>query len=290
MNYKQTESGLYIPEHYKPYPTGFDFFCGCGGFSLGFIQAGFEVVGALEWSTDASHTYMRNLGAYPMKIHYSSEAHKNRLENYFEKNYKKLMKEGKDIKTFSVSGGGWIKTEREMGHIFPPVKNFFFGDIIEYSGLDILEKLGMKPGELDVIFGGPPCQGFSRANSNSKEKKTTDPRNALVFHFARMIVEMQPKMFCMENVPDILNMYTPTGTPVIHQFLKIIEDGNYMSYEAGLKALGIAEKELGKKLRAVPVVSSMKPKKKAQRKKKIKKVKQLGLKFTKIITNENDHL
>ncbi|TAD77911.1 MAG: DNA cytosine methyltransferase [Oscillatoriales cyanobacterium] len=50
--------------------------------------------------------------------------------------------------------------------------------------------------EIDVIFGGPPCQGFSMMGKRAFD----DPRNALMFHFARLVQELQPKYFVIENV------------------------------------------------------------------------------------------
>lgn len=49
---------------------------------------------------------------------------------------------------------------------------------------------------VDVVFGGPPCQGFSLMG----KRLLDDPRNTLVFHFLRLVSELQPKYFVMENV------------------------------------------------------------------------------------------
>lgn len=73
-------------------------------------------------------------------------------------------------------------------------------DITSISGRDLKKHL---PGEkIDIIVGGPPCQGFSLAG-NRNEK---DERNLLVFHFARIVGELKPKAFVMENVLGILSM------------------------------------------------------------------------------------
>ena len=73
-------------------------------------------------------------------------------------------------------------------------------DISKLSGKDILKRLNNN--EVDVVVGGPPCQGFSLAGN----RKRDDERNLLVFHFARLINELQPKAFVMENVLGILSM------------------------------------------------------------------------------------
>jgi DNA (cytosine-5)-methyltransferase 1 len=243
IKYKQLNSGIIVPAQYKKYPTCFDFFAGCGGFSLGFIKAGFEVVGALEIDPSAAHTYMTNLCSHPVQIHYTSEKYQKILEDYFEKAFKNHLKEKrKQLYKGAHQRGGLIESENIFlsdfisgsgyinGRGLPPVRNFFFGDIKEVSGEWILERLGMEKGELDVVIGGPPCQGFSKANRNNKS--SFDVRNYLVFEFARKVVELYPKTFVMEEVPDILDYVTPDGMPVIDALLMILEDGGFGKQEA----------------------------------------------------------
>lgn len=55
------------------------------------------------------------------------------------------------------------------------------------------------PARLDVIFGGPPCQGFSTIG----KRLIDDERNQLVFHFFRIVTELRPRYFVMENVPGM---------------------------------------------------------------------------------------
>lgn len=69
---------------------------------------------------------------------------------------------------------------------------------IEPEGL--LESVGIQPGELDILLGGPPCQGFSSAGMKSGE----DPRNSLVRHYVRLLEGVRPKWFIMENVEGLL--------------------------------------------------------------------------------------
>ncbi|HBC92523.1 MAG TPA: hypothetical protein DCZ10_06355, partial [Pelotomaculum sp.] len=71
--WRQTKYGLIVPEHAtakRERPTAFSFFAGVGGMDLGFIKAGFEVVGANEFDPAATLTYMVNLCSYPVQIHY----------------------------------------------------------------------------------------------------------------------------------------------------------------------------------------------------------------------------
>jgi DNA-cytosine methyltransferase len=58
-----------------------------------------------------------------------------------------------------------------------------------------------KKNSVDVIIGGPPCQGFSLAG----KRLSDDPRNFLYKEFVELVSELSPKMFVMENVPGILS-------------------------------------------------------------------------------------
>ena len=64
----------------------------------------------------------------------------------------------------------------------------------------LLDRVGLRAGELDMLLGGPPCQGFSSAGMKSGE----DPRNSLVQHYVRLLEGIRPKWFIMENVEGLL--------------------------------------------------------------------------------------
>ncbi len=117
-------------------PTAIDLFAGAGGMSLGFEQAGFDVVAALE--VDPIHCAVHEYN-------------------------------------------------------FPdcPV---ICANVSEISGAEILRRAGVT--EVDVLFGGPPCQGFSLMG----KRLLDDPRNALVSDFIRLVGEIQPRYVVMENV------------------------------------------------------------------------------------------
>ena len=73
-------------------------------------------------------------------------------------------------------------------------------DIKEVTGKEILEFTGLKPGELDVLDGSSPCQGFSVAG----KRNVNDERNDLSYEYIRLIKELQPKVFVMENVSGLV--------------------------------------------------------------------------------------
>jgi DNA (cytosine-5)-methyltransferase 1 len=78
----------------------------------------------------------------------------------------------------------------------------FQGDISNMDPLEILRAVGLQPGELDVLVGGPPCQSFSTAG---KRGTTQDPRGTLLWQFLRFVEVMRPKVFVMENVRGLIS-------------------------------------------------------------------------------------
>lgn len=74
-------------------------------------------------------------------------------------------------------------------------------DISTVTGKEIFDFTGLKKGELDIFDGSPPCQGFSAAKSN---RNVNDDRNELSYEYIRLINELQPKVFVMENVAGMV--------------------------------------------------------------------------------------
>jgi DNA (cytosine-5)-methyltransferase 1 len=75
-------------------------------------------------------------------------------------------------------------------------------DIKTLDPVAIMARLGLKPGELDVLVGGPPCQSFSTAG---KRGTVQDPRGTLLWDYLRFVEAFQPKFFLMENVRGLLS-------------------------------------------------------------------------------------
>lgn len=76
-------------------------------------------------------------------------------------------------------------------------------DIRDVSARRIKRRLGLKKGELDLLAGCPPCQGFSRLRTLNGTVSVRDDRNDLVFEFLRLVDELRPKTVMMENVPGL---------------------------------------------------------------------------------------
>lgn len=77
-------------------------------------------------------------------------------------------------------------------------------DITSVSPEEFMHTIGISPRELDLLTGGPPCQGFSK-NVPRKNRYLDDPKNLLVKSFLDYCEALQPKMVLMENVAEIKN-------------------------------------------------------------------------------------
>lgn len=71
--------------------------------------------------------------------------------------------------------------------------------VSDLSGLEIRRLAGIGDTEVDCVFGGPPCQGFSLIGRRILD----DPRNSLVMDFVRLVAELNPKTFVFENVKGL---------------------------------------------------------------------------------------
>lgn len=142
-------------------PLAIDLFCGAGGMSLGFEQAGFDVL--LGVDADGHHiaTHLRNF----------------------------------------------------------PHSLALCRSLVDLDAEGVYEALGGKI-DLDLVFGGPPCQGFSHMGL----RDSADPRNDLVEHFARLVVELQPRAFVMENVPGMLSGKT---RPILDRTIRFLTEAGY---------------------------------------------------------------
>lgn len=225
QDWEQSPSGLMVPA--KPEkPTAVDLFCGCGGFSLGIMQAGFDVVCGVDNDAAATWSYLVNLGSYPIDMRFVEPGDKKRFEKFLTRGWKK-----DGVAEFATSGSNRSGAEVPDAAGVPV---FWFGDIAKLRGEQILESIGLQVGELDLVVGGPPCQGFSVAG----KRNVADPRNNGVFEFARLVCEMRPRALAMENVPGMLSMQTPEGASVIDELAAILERGDFGDFEAMRRLLG----------------------------------------------------
>lgn len=117
------------------------------------------------------------------------------------------------------------------------------GDVSRLSGADIERAVEQGAaahgnrswdGRIDLIAGGPPCQGFSFIG----KRLVDDERNRLVFHFFRLIEELQPRFFLMENVPG---MASGGHAGVLEQLIENFEGVGYRFPSGGWDILNAAD-------------------------------------------------
>lgn len=116
--------------------------------------------------------------------------------------------------------------------IFDVINNLRFGNIFE-------------PGDVDVIFGGPPCQGFSRLG----KRDASDPRNMLFHEYLRIIRDVHPRYVVMENVTGILDM-------LMLDFPSVVRDTSYSGQKLVKEILKEELQNLGYNLLDVQILNS----------------------------------
>ncbi len=94
----------------------------------------------------------------------------------------------------------WDDNAVETLRLNYPDLDIYHGDIAKITVDEVLQRTGLKPGELDVFDGSPPCQGFSTAG----KRVMNDPRNQLFKEYTRLLRGLQPKVFVMENVSGMV--------------------------------------------------------------------------------------
>jgi DNA (cytosine-5)-methyltransferase 1 len=86
-----------------------------------------------------------------------------------------------------------------------------------------LSKLVPKGAAVDVVCGGPPCQGFSVFGARHQD----DPRNDLFDPYLRIVHALRPRYFVMENVPGLVYMYRGRAAQQIHQAVESLRQPGY---------------------------------------------------------------
>jgi len=98
---------------------------------------------------------------------------------------------------------------------FPDVP-VYHGDIAKLTGPECIRLADIKLGALDLLDASPPCQGFSTAG----KRRFTDLRNSLFMEFARLLKDLQPRTFVMENVTGLIRGYMKQAYLCIIQTLR----------------------------------------------------------------------
>jgi DNA (cytosine-5)-methyltransferase 1 len=161
-------------------PRVVDLFAGCGGLSLGFRAAGYEIAAAVESDPLAAASH----------------------------------------------GVNFFKTPGERA-LHGKAR-----DIVATDPLALLAELGLEPGDVTVVVGGPPCQAFARVGraklrevAEHPEAFLRDARSNLYIRYLQYVRELQPLALLMENVPDVLNF---GGHNVAEEMCEVLEELGYL--------------------------------------------------------------
>lgn len=119
-----------------------------------------------------------------------------------------------------------------------PTANFLPNDIKDISEKDIIEILE-KHKTIDLMVGGPPCQGFSLAG----KRDVNDKRNTLFEYYLKIAKQIQPKVILIENVRLLTSMKDPNGSLVSKRILDTFEKIGYVStfYNVNAKDFGVPQ-------------------------------------------------
>ena len=112
-----------------------------------------------------------------------------------------LQQAGIDVVVAVEINKSCVATLEANKESFPKMK-IVHADIKALSGECLLKIAGSKKGNIDILSGGPPCQGFTFASSRRSIK---DPRSRLMWEFVRMVKEIQPRYFVIENVRGLMS-------------------------------------------------------------------------------------
>ena len=95
-------------------------------------------------------------------------------------------------------------------------------DISTITSTQLLEKSRLRREEINLIVGGPPCQGFSSAGARDWD----DPRNVLLKNFVKIVTDLRPTWFIMENVEGLLT--ANNGIFLIEAITHFLEAGYWV--------------------------------------------------------------
>ncbi|GAB3592050.1 DNA cytosine methyltransferase [Acetobacter peroxydans] len=154
--------------------TVIDLFCGAGGLSEGFRQAGFHVLAGQDYD--------------------------------------------------DMAGATFAATHSEATFVGGPIQGV--------TPKQLLEAAGVKKGEIDVIVGGPPCQGYSVYNH---QRGVQDPRAGLFREYLRIVKGVQPRWLVMENVTGITSI---AGGNIVRE---IFEGMASLGYRVDMRVLKAEE-------------------------------------------------
>lgn len=114
--------------------------------------------------------------------------------------------------------------------------------IFDTSSEEIMEVAAVRPGEIDLVIGGPPCQPFSKAGywANGDSRRLDDPRAGTLGAYLRVIEDVQPRAFLLENVTGIGYVGKDEGLRMLLDGLRCINARTKSSYRPVVQVLNAA--------------------------------------------------
>jgi DNA (cytosine-5)-methyltransferase 1 len=168
-------------------PVAVDLFAGAGGFSLGMEQAGFDVLAAVEYDPIHACTHAYNFPLTEVICADIATVTSDMILDAVKRSWEKHDLEGVGSRGQGGQGG-----DGRQGEISSPLSS--------PTPCSLLPTPSPWDGKIDLVFGGSPCQGFSLMG----KRNFKDERNSLIFHFYRLVKELRPRYFVMENVPGMI--------------------------------------------------------------------------------------
>jgi len=128
-------------------------------------------------------------------------------------------------------------------------------DIRKVDPRQLMEDLKLKPGDLDLLCGGPPCQAFSQIG---KRQCLDDERGMLLFEIARFAKVFRPKAILIEQVKGLLNAPSQNGN-IGGVFERLLEELQSLDYVPKWKVIKAADYGVPQMRQRVFIVSTIKP-------------------------------
>jgi DNA (cytosine-5)-methyltransferase 1 len=124
-------------------------------------------------------------------------------------------------------------------------------DIAEFGSQQLRDDLGLEPGEIDIVVGGPPCQAYSTVG----KRLINDPRGKLFQEYFRILQEIRPKLFIFENVKGLLSMQ---GGELLATIIDLFRS---LGYQVEYKLLNAADFGAPQIRERVIIVGTLEPEK-----------------------------
>lgn len=131
-------------------------------------------------------------------------------------------------------------------------------DINSTTSQEILEVAELRPGEADVLIGGPPCQPFSKSSYwvNGDTQRLDDPRTDTLTAYLRVLRDTRPKAFLLENVDGLVYKSKDEGLRYLYEGIANVNQEVRTNYRVSCKVLNAADFGVPQTRRRVFLVGS----------------------------------